>query len=69
MGARSGFATPIGSLLDAVYYSGVVYFSIGFGDVLPADRPLRLLTILEAFGGLATLGLVNTAPLGRLVGH
>jgi len=57
-GARSGFATPMSSFPEAVYYSGVVYFSIGFGDVLPAAGGLRLLTILEAFGGLATLGLV-----------
>lgn len=55
---RDGFATPMDSVLDATYYSGAVYFSIGFGDVVPVDGPLRLLTILEAFEGLATLGLV-----------
>jgi hypothetical protein len=57
-GLRDSFATPIGSLPAAVYYSGVVYFSIGFGDVLPAEGLARLLTVLEAFGGLGTLGLV-----------
>lgn len=57
-GTRSGFSEPVATFPEAAYYSGVVYFSIGFGDVLPADGGLRLLTILEAFGGLATLGLV-----------
>jgi hypothetical protein len=57
-GTRGGFASPMSSILDAFYYSGVVYFSIGFGDVVARDGALRLLTILEAFEGLATLGLV-----------
>jgi hypothetical protein len=57
-GLRGEFATPIHTVREAVYYSGVVYFSIGFGDVLPAEGIARVLTILEAFGGLGTLGLV-----------
>ncbi|HRW39067.1 MAG TPA: potassium channel family protein [Aquihabitans sp.] len=57
-GVREGFTTPIASLADALYYSGVVYFSIGFGDILPATGGLRLLTVIEGLSGLGTLGLV-----------
>jgi hypothetical protein len=55
---RDGFSGAIGDLSDAVYYSGVVYFSIGFGDILPVTGPLRFLTVLAGLSGLGTLGLV-----------
>jgi hypothetical protein len=57
-GLRGHFVTPLEGFGDAWYYSGVVYFSIGFGDVLPASGGLRLLTVIEGFTGLGTLGLV-----------
>ena len=57
-GLRGGLSVPLHSLLDSIYYSGVVYFSVGFGDVLPTSVPVRMLTIAEAFGGLGTMGLV-----------
>ncbi len=57
-GLRSGFAEPLTSPGDAWYYSGVVYFSIGFGDLLPVTGLLRVLTIIEGLSGLGTLGLV-----------
>jgi hypothetical protein len=57
-GFRGSFSTPIGDLGEALYYSGVVFFSIGFGDLLPTGGGLRFLTIIEGFSGLGTLGLV-----------
>ena len=57
-GLRAGFGDAVASLSDALYYSGVVYFSIGFGDILPVTGPLRALTILAGLSGLGTLGLV-----------
>lgn len=57
-GLREGFAEPLASPGDAWYYSGVVYFSIGFGDLLPVTGLLRVLTIIEGLSGLGTLGLV-----------
>lgn len=57
-GFRDSFQTPISDLGEAIYYSGVVFFSIGFGDVLPAGNGLRFLTVVEGFSGLGTLGLV-----------
>ncbi|MBX3284789.1 MAG: two pore domain potassium channel family protein [Actinobacteria bacterium] len=57
-GFRDHFGGAIESVGDAWYYSGVVYFSIGFGDILPATGLMRVLTVLEGFSGLGTLGLV-----------
>jgi len=55
---RESFAVPLQSFGDALYFSGVVFFTIGFGDIVPASGALRALTLLEAFGGLGTLALV-----------
>ena len=57
-GLRSGFDGAIQTHGDAWYYSGVVYFSIGFGDILPTTGLLRVLTVVEGLSGLGTLGLV-----------
>lgn len=57
-GFRDSFGGAIETIGDAWYYSGVVYFSIGFGDILPSTGLLRFLTVLEGFSGLGTLGLV-----------
>ncbi|CAN5690241.1 hypothetical protein BH10ACT1_BH10ACT1_02280 [soil metagenome] len=57
-GFRDSFGSPLRGIADAFYYSGVVYFSIGFGDILPATGGMRFLTVVEGFSGLGTLGLV-----------
>jgi hypothetical protein len=55
---RESFATPLPSFGDALYFSGVAFFTIGFGDIVPSSGALRALTLVEAFGGLGTLALV-----------
>lgn len=57
-GFRNRFVVPLHGVSVAWYFSGIVYFSIGFGDVLPATGGIRLLTVLEGFNGLGTIGLV-----------
>ncbi|MBX3314166.1 MAG: two pore domain potassium channel family protein [Actinobacteria bacterium] len=57
-GLRNGFDDTLSSFSDAWYYAGVVYFSVGFGDIVPVGGVLRVLTVLGAMSGLATLGLV-----------
>lgn len=42
----------------AVYYSGVVLLTIGFGDIIASGMVPRLLTLTEAATGLATIALV-----------
>lgn len=46
------------SFADALYYSGVVYFTVGFGEVLPADVGPRLGALIEAGCGVVTTALV-----------
>jgi len=49
--------------LDAVYYSFVTLSTIGYGDIIPASYPARMLSVLEATTGLFYV----TVLLARLV--
>lgn len=46
------------SLADDIYYSGVVYFTLGFGEVVPAEQIPRFGALIEAFSGVLTTALV-----------
>jgi hypothetical protein len=46
------------SYLDAVYFAGVGFFTVGFGDVVPVGGVARLLALVQAFMGLVTIALV-----------
>lgn len=46
------------SLWDAIYFSGVVYFTLGFGELVPVDVIPRLGALIEAFAGVLTTALV-----------
>ncbi len=46
------------SFADAVYYSGVVYFTLGFGEIVPTDVVPRFGALFEAFSGVLTTALV-----------
>jgi hypothetical protein len=52
-GAKSG---P--TLVDQLYLSGVTFFTLGYGDLVPRSGPARLLTILEAGTGLGFIAVV-----------
>jgi Ion channel len=43
---------------DAFYYSGVVFFTLGFGDIVPAGFIPRYGTLIEAFNGVLSIALV-----------
>ncbi len=43
---------------DALYYSGVVFFTVGFGEIVPAAAVPRLGALVEAFSGVITTALV-----------
>lgn len=45
-------------LFDAIYYSGVVYFTLGFGEVVPVDEIPRIGALIEAMSGVITTALV-----------
>ncbi|MCB1027608.1 MAG: two pore domain potassium channel family protein [Microthrixaceae bacterium] len=46
------------SVLDSIYYSGVSFFTIGFGDVVPVGFVPRGGILIEAFAGVVTTALV-----------
>jgi hypothetical protein len=48
----------VSSYLDAVYFAGVGFFTVGFGDVVPVGDLARLLALAQAFMGLVTIALV-----------
>ncbi len=54
LGGVSGAAT----LGDEIYYSGVVYFTLGFGEIVPVDNVPRYGALVEAFCGVLTTALV-----------
>jgi hypothetical protein len=42
-------------ILEYVYYSTVIYTTVGFGDLVPLG-PIRFLTAVEALNGLGLIG-------------
>ena len=48
----------IESFGDSWYYSGVVYFTVGFGEIVPGESIPRAGAIAEAFFGVITVALV-----------
>jgi hypothetical protein len=55
--ATSGVDTITG-LGDALYYSGVVFFTVGFGEIVPEAVVPRMGALVEAFAGVVTTALV-----------
>ena len=45
---------------EALYYSAYTAATLGFGDVVANSEALRLITVLEAFGGFALLSVSIT---------
>jgi hypothetical protein len=53
-----GDIPTIGSIADSWYYSGVVFFTLGFGEIVPVEVIPRAGAVLEAFFGVITVALV-----------
>ncbi len=49
-----GNIVPIGGPYDFVYYSAMVYTTVGFGDLIP-DGPIRVITSTEGLVGLSLI--------------
>ena len=54
----SGAVDGISSVGDALYYSGVVFFTVGFGEIVPSGAGARVGAMVEAFSGVVTTALV-----------
>lgn len=53
-----GGVSGVDGLVDSIYYSGVVFFTVGFGEVVPIDQVPRFGALIEAFAGVLTTALV-----------
>lgn len=53
-----GGVDGVDGLLDSIYFSGVVYFTVGFGEVVPVEQVPRFGALIEAFSGVLTTALV-----------
>ncbi len=53
-----GGVRGVSDLADALYFSGVTYFTLGFGDVVPTEDAVRLVSLAEAFCGVLTTALM-----------
>lgn len=52
--------------LSLVYYSGTCLFTLGFGDILATNDLLRVLALVEAGTGVATMALAISYFAGSL---
>ena len=55
---RGAGVTPPPSLADQLYMSGVTFFTLGYGDLVPHTGLGRVLTVLEAGTGLGFIAVV-----------
>lgn len=58
-GLPNAFRTPI-SFPSALYYSGVTFFTIGFGDIAPRSGIARLLSLAMGSAGFGLIAIVTT---------
>ena len=56
-GLRASFE-GIDSVIESWYFSGVNFFTVGFGDILPLSGWTRILAVCSAFTGVITTALV-----------
>ena len=56
-GMRDSF-NAIHTHLDALYFSGVNFFTVGFGDIVAVHGGARVLVMFAAFTGVTTMALV-----------
>ena len=48
-------ALPDPTMADAIYFSGAVYTSLGFGDIVPVSTGGKFLAVLETITGLVLI--------------
>ncbi|MDQ2860547.1 MAG: ion channel [Pseudomonadota bacterium] len=51
-------AKPASDLAEQIYLSGVTFFTLGYGDVVPHTPPARILAVVEAGVGFGLIAVV-----------
>lgn len=51
---------------DAVYYTGITYFTVGYGDILP-EGPIRYLADITAFTGVFMMSYFTVAFVRKIL--
>lgn len=57
------------SFIDYIYYSGITYTTIGYGDIVPLNDVIKVLSILEALTGVSMLSLFIFSLTKSLTEH
>ncbi|GAA2159027.1 potassium channel family protein [Actinomadura napierensis] len=55
-GSPGSFSEPL-TRVDALYFAVTVFASVGFGDIVPATRAARILTMVQMLADLVLLGV------------
>jgi len=55
---QAGGAAPTSDVREQVYLSGVTFFTLGYGDVVPHTPPARVLAVVEAGAGFGLIAVV-----------
>jgi Ion channel len=63
VGFHFGVPHPEPGWVDAVYFSGCTLTTIGYGDIVAREAPLRFVALFEAATGLALISLAITYML------
>ncbi len=56
-------------LVDAIYFSGAIYTSLGFGDIVPVSSAGKLLAVLEAVTGLVLIAWTASFTFYQMQRH
>jgi hypothetical protein len=51
-------SAPLSSITEQIYMSGVTFFTLGYGDVVPHSSSARALSVIEAGTGLGFIAVV-----------
>lgn len=43
------------SLIDYIYISGITFFTVGYGDILPLNELTKIIVLVQAFFGVSTM--------------
>lgn len=43
------------NFIDYIYISGITFFTVGYGDILPLNEPTKMIVLVQAFFGVSTM--------------